>query len=196
MDLKYKDASFSAELASLKYTQKLIDIRISNIQNHRYKNNDKKQFFEKEKISNLLILPLDEILNKEIALSYYLDYLSILNLQKYVIFYLVANEWKRNTNQKLTVLHNRKNQTVNLTAHQKEEILRQIRDKAFAIFKEYLMPSSNHFLNIDAGLIEVLHIKIKDTFIQPESSWFESISKFVYEKLKNGRKNFLFKFLS
>lgn len=41
-------------------------------------------------ISNLPILSLDELLNKEIALSYYLDYLSILNLQKYVIFYLTA----------------------------------------------------------------------------------------------------------
>lgn len=41
-------------------------------------------------MSNLPILSLDELLNKEIALSYYLDYLSILNLQKYVIFYLTA----------------------------------------------------------------------------------------------------------
>lgn len=41
-------------------------------------------------LSNLPILSLDEILTKELALSYYLDYLSIMNLQKYVIFYLVA----------------------------------------------------------------------------------------------------------
>lgn len=41
-------------------------------------------------MSNLPILTLDELLTKELALSYYLDYLSILNLQKYVIFYLTA----------------------------------------------------------------------------------------------------------
>lgn len=40
--------------------------------------------------SNIPILTLDELLTKELALSYYLDYLSILNLQKYVIFYLTA----------------------------------------------------------------------------------------------------------
>lgn len=46
---------------------------------------------EREKpISNLPILTLDELLTKELALSYYLDYLSILNLQKYVIFYLTS----------------------------------------------------------------------------------------------------------
>lgn len=41
-------------------------------------------------MSSLPILTLDELLTKELALSYYLDYLSIMNLQKYVIFYLVA----------------------------------------------------------------------------------------------------------
>lgn len=46
-------------------------------------------------MSNLPILTLDELLTKELALSYYLDYLSILNLQKYVIFYLTAQGKKR-----------------------------------------------------------------------------------------------------
>lgn len=36
MDLKYKDSNCIAELASLKYSQKLIDIRISNLQNNRH----------------------------------------------------------------------------------------------------------------------------------------------------------------
>lgn len=41
-------------------------------------------------MSTLPILTLEELLTKELALSYYLDYLSNLNLQKYVIFYLTA----------------------------------------------------------------------------------------------------------
>lgn len=45
---------------------------------------------DKSAPANLPILTLDELLTKELALSYYLDYLSILNLQKYVIFYLTA----------------------------------------------------------------------------------------------------------
>ena len=35
MDLKYKDISCKAELDSLKYTQKIIDLRISSLQNNR-----------------------------------------------------------------------------------------------------------------------------------------------------------------
>lgn len=74
-----------AELNSLKYTQKLIDLRISFLQNNKLEcDRDYKS------MANLPILSLDELLNKELTLSYYLDYLSILNLQYYVIFYLTA----------------------------------------------------------------------------------------------------------
>lgn len=70
---------------SLKYAQKMIDLRLSYMQNN-------KRDTERDcnAISNLPIIPLDELLNKELTLSYYLDYLSIHNLQRYVIFYLSA----------------------------------------------------------------------------------------------------------
>lgn len=82
---KYKDSNASAELNSLKYTQKLIDIRIGFLQNNKLESER-----DCKPTSELPILTLDELLNKELALSYYLDYLSILNLQHYVIFYLTA----------------------------------------------------------------------------------------------------------
>lgn len=82
---KYKDPNASAELNSLKYTQKLIDMRVSFLQNNKLESER-----DCKPISDLPILTLDELLNKELALSYYLDYLSILNLQHYVIFYLTA----------------------------------------------------------------------------------------------------------
>uniref|UniRef100_A0A182T1U9 PX domain-containing protein n=1 Tax=Anopheles maculatus TaxID=74869 RepID=A0A182T1U9_9DIPT len=89
MDAKYKDSSCSAELASLKYTQKLIDLRISHLQNNK---NDFGKTERDKAATNLPQLSLDDILRKELAVFYYLDYLSVLNLQKYVIFYLTAQE--------------------------------------------------------------------------------------------------------
>lgn len=82
---KFQDATTAAELNSLKYVQKMIDSRINFLQD------DKLEYDTDHKTTaNLPILSLDEILNKELSLSYYLDYLSILNLQYYVIFYLTA----------------------------------------------------------------------------------------------------------
>lgn len=70
---------------SLKYAQKMIDLRLSYMQN-----NKRETERECNIMSNLPIIPLDEILNKELTLSYYLDYLSVLDLQHYVIFFLSA----------------------------------------------------------------------------------------------------------
>lgn len=49
---------------------------------------------------------------------------------------------------------------------------------------QYLLPTSSNCLNIDHGLIEALTIKLKDQTLTPEHTWFDSICKFVYEKLK------------
>lgn len=84
---KYKDHSASAEVASLKYTQKLIDLRINYLQSNKDISN-----VEMSRLGTKLpLLSLDELLLKELAQYYFLDYLSALNLQKYVIFYVKAN---------------------------------------------------------------------------------------------------------
>ncbi|KAJ6633282.1 Sorting nexin-13 [Pseudolycoriella hygida] len=174
MDSKFKDAASSSELGSLKYTQKLIDLRLSYLQNNKPDKSEKDKH-----TPNLPILSLDELLNKEIALSYYLDYLSILNLQKYVIFYLTAQEWKLTSNRSMLDLQTNKTKT------SREEILKMLRDKAQNIFNEYLVHTSSNCLNIDHGLVEALTIKLKEQTLIPEHTWFDSICKFVYEKLKN-----------
>lgn len=53
------------------------------------------------------------------------------------------------------------------------------------IFQQYLDTSSSNALDIDTGLIETLNIRLNDITINPDPLWFESILKFVYEKLKN-----------
>lgn len=80
---KYKDPNAAAEMNSLKYAQKMIDLRLSYMQNN-------KRDTDRDSTSNLPIIPLDELLNKNLTLFYYLDYLSVLNLQRYVLFYLSA----------------------------------------------------------------------------------------------------------
>lgn len=67
----------------------------------------------------------------------------------------------------------------------KEEGLKQIRDKAYELYKRYLIPLSENYLQVDPGLVQVFLIKIKDTTVMPDSNWFDSICKYIYEKLKN-----------
>lgn len=67
----------------------------------------------------------------------------------------------------------------------RDALLADLRDKAAALHREYLTAGSANHLQIDRGLVEALHIKCSNTLIVPESTWFDSICKFVYEKLKN-----------
>lgn len=88
---KYKDPNAMAEMNSLKYAQKMIDLRLSHMQNNKSETDR-----DCNSMANLPIIPLDELLNKEITLSYYLDYLSVSNHQRYVIFYLSAKGMEMN----------------------------------------------------------------------------------------------------
>lgn len=45
--------------------------------------------------------------------------------------------------------------------------------------------TSSNALNIDSGLIETLNIRLNDVSITPDPLWFESICKYIYEKIKN-----------
>ncbi|CAG9808087.1 unnamed protein product [Chironomus riparius] len=171
MDLKYKDKNCVGEISSLSFTQKIIDLRITSLQNNKDRTSIDRSSLK------LTRLTLDEILSKDIALSYYLDYLQVMNLQKYVIFYCLAQDWKQIVVEKISQSSN--------DGTLEEKFSKDLRDRAFELFKEFLVKSSSNFLQIDQGLIEVLHIKIKDTYLNPDPSWFDSILKFLYEKLKN-----------
>lgn len=55
----------------------------------------------------------------------------------------------------------------------------------YCMILQYLDTSSSNALDIDTGLIETLNIRLNDVTINPDPLWFESICKYVYEKLKN-----------
>lgn len=119
------------------------------------------------------------IILQQLALSYYLDYLSMLNLQKYVLFYMSAHEWKQELLVDLRML------AVNQLRVSREELLTDYRERAQSLCNEYLNGAgSNNYLTVDAGLVEVLNIRLRDQTMPPDGSWFESISKFIYEKIK------------
>lgn len=129
MDAKYRNSNTTKpdpELTSLLYSQQLIDKRISLLQNTTTAV-DSGRFSEREKPSpKLPILSLDYILNNELAISYYLDYLSIDSLQKYVIFYVMAQEWKQFTAEMMG----------GKSKMSKEEAIKVVRDKAWNLHNE------------------------------------------------------------
>lgn len=107
-------------------------------------------------------------------------------------------DWRATTARCLQELQANKSKVVH------ESTMKNLREKAADIYQEvkeilslprksddalfylqYLAPGSPNLLNIDGGLIETLNIRLQETAFQPDVSWFESICKFIYEKIKN-----------
>lgn len=116
--------------------------------------------------THIPILTLDEILSRELAKSYFLDYLSSHNLHRYVLFYVISQEWKKLVS------------TDNVTRA-------EARDNAIVMYTEYLDPAKLNYLIIDTNLIELLRMKLYNNEHIPDPQWFDSISKFLYDKIEN-----------
>lgn len=174
MEMKAKEPNQVQILGSLKFTQKLIDNRIAQ---QSYKSGQSTRQ-EKVTLKDMPILTLEEILNKQLALSYYLDYLSQLHLQKYVLFYIEAREWKQELHMDLNLV------AVGQLKISRDKLLQEYRDRAQLLYDSYFMVGCRNQLSLDGGLVEVLNIRLKDHMLPPDASWFESISKFIYEKIK------------
>lgn len=167
MSVKHKNPSNSSYISELRSLQILIDRRSNILQGTPQSEVDSNRFRDTQPIHSihLPILTLDEILNHELAKSYYLDYLSSINLQRYVLFFITAQEWKK--------------LAAGIIARN------DARENALAIYTEYLDPLTPNHLAVDMGLVSTLRLKLFNGDYGPDSLWFESICKFVYEKLKN-----------
>lgn len=174
LERKSKEVNQGPVLGSLRFTQKLIDNRIAQ-QSYKSDNHSR---HEQLVTKNDPILSLEEILSTPLALSYYLDYLSTLNLQKYVLFYMATQGWRQELQSDLKLLASGQ------LRMSKDKLLQDYREKAQRLCTEYLSTGGGNQLSIDGGLVEVLNIKLRDLMLPPDGSLFESISKFIYEKLK------------
>lgn len=96
MNAKHKNPNNNSYISELRSLQVLIDRRSNILQGTPQSEVDSNRFRDTQPLHSihLPILTLDEILNHELAKSYYLDYLSSINLQRYVLFYITAQEWK------------------------------------------------------------------------------------------------------
>lgn len=174
LEMKSKEPNQSQILGSLKFTQKLIDNRIAQ-QSYKAGTHMRQ---EKVVLKDMPILTLEEILNKQLALSYYLDYLSQLHLHKYVLFYMYARDWKQELHMDMNLV------AVGQLKVSRDKLLQEYRERAQALYDEYFTPGTKNLLSLDSGLVEVLNIRLHDQMLPPDGSWFESISKFIYEKIK------------
>ena len=102
------DTTLKSQLGSLVYLNKVIDIRIKRLKSGVTVDADalpsKVDWNEMIKPGmKLFDLPIDVILKNNIALSYFIDYMTSIGCQSYLFFYLNIEGWKVSAESQLQV---------------------------------------------------------------------------------------------
>eukprot|EP00092_Neocalanus_flemingeri_P008846 GFUD01009520.1.p1 GENE.GFUD01009520.1~~GFUD01009520.1.p1 ORF type:complete len:981 (+),score=238.89 GFUD01009520.1:139-3081(+) len=173
------------QLNSLLYLKKVIDTKISRIQSGFSGNSYglPANIDWSSKINpntKLFNLPLEVILKNNIALSYFIDYMSAISCQHFVFFYLNIEGWKVSAEQQIQAMELEFLKTGTNEKHC--GYLESIREAALSIYQEYLSDKASPRLNMEDSLNKKLLLRIRSE--SPDPGWFDEVASAVYSRLE------------
>jgi len=182
------------QLNSLLYLKKVIDTRINRIQSGFSGNSYglPANIDWSSKINpntKLFNLPMEVLLKNNIALSYFIDYMTAINSQHFVFFYLNIEGWKVSAEQQIQAMELEFLKTGVNEKH--GDYQESIREAALSIYQEYLSDKASPRIGLEDSLNKKLLLRIRSE--SPDPSWFDEVAAAVYKKLEQEDK-FLFDF--
>lgn len=138
--------------------------------------------------NKLVNLPLDELLKNNIALSYFIDYMTCINAEAYLFFYLNIYGWKVSAEQQISDIELQKLQSNTLTVNsggskRKNINLENLKEAALKIYQQYLSEKAASKLVLDDALVKNLVTRIKTEVVR--ETWFDELQACCYEKLQS-----------
>ncbi|XP_064455979.1 sorting nexin-13-like isoform X2 [Ornithodoros turicata] len=116
----------------------------------------------------LFQLPFEVVLGNNIALSYFIEFMTSNGSQKYVSFYLHAEGYKVAAQQMLSQVHTTEDRNANIEC---------LREAAFHIYDTYLSEKASSRIIVDEQLVKKLLCKLRVE--PPDEFWFDDIQRKV-----------------
>ncbi|XP_058808919.1 sorting nexin-13-like isoform X2 [Phymastichus coffea] len=185
------DLIVKQQLNSLLYVKKLLDSRIIGMKEGL----DAETDGPVQDWSRLLVpghklvnLPLDELLKNNIALSYFIDYMTNINAEVYLYFYLNIYGWRVSAEQQISDIEVQKMQSAQAgssssSLRKKNADLDNLKEAALKIYQQYLSDKASMKLQLDDVLVKGLVIRMKSESVR--ETWFDELQACCYEKLQN-----------
>lgn len=174
------DYVIKSQLASLLFVDKVIDMRLSRLQEGSDRDSTGvPSFADYNKLlseNKLIQLSLDFILKNNVALSYFIDYVTSISYQGYLYGYLNMEGWKLTAKREIFNIGTRYSGNEKLA--RLKELHRQLKDAAFMLCNQYFTEKASQRLNIDPNLLRQLTVRIN--MENPDSNWFDEIMRHVY----------------
>ncbi|XP_050302654.1 sorting nexin-13-like [Anthonomus grandis grandis] len=170
-----EDLNIKQQLSSLAYVIKLIDSRLSKMENHANSNKGSMESLPMDKESGI-DLTLEQILKDNLGLSYFMDFVSSQGRQMDLYFYLNIECWKNSISKEL---HDAKPENL-ATVHE------MVRSTALGIYEQHLgYPARNeNRVQLDENLTQNLYFRIRNLNETPSERWFDPISNALFEKME------------
>lgn len=187
------DLSVKQQLNSLVYVKKILETRIIGMQEGLETETDgigaqpewNRLLIPGQKLVNV---PLDELLKNNIALSYFIDYMTSINAEAYLFFYLNIYGWRVSAEQQISDIELQKIQSTQsgtsmIGAKRKNADLDNLKEAATKIYQQYLSDKASLKLQLDDTLVKSLLTRIKTESVK--ETWFDKLRNCCYEKLQS-----------
>lgn len=190
------DLSVKQQLNSLLYVRKILETRIIGMQEGLETETDgigaqpewNRLLIPGQKLVNL---PLDELLKNNIALSYFIDYMTSINAEAYLFFYLNVYGWRVTAEQQISDVELQKLQSGQsgagaIGARRRNADLDNLKEAATKIYQQYLSDKASPKLQLDDALVRGLLTRTRTEPVK--ETWFDELRSCCYEKLQNEEK--------
>lgn len=187
------EASMKRNMNSLMYARKLCITTIRNLKSGAT-SGDQMISMENENDPNFLELispnqnfpklSLKEILEDNIALSYFIEFMGTYNAEHYIFFHLTVEGFRATAIQQLTLLaeETAKAQDKKL-ANPNSENFEQLKQAALNIYEEYISPKASPRIVLDDGMVRKIVKDIKTN--EPSGAYFDAAHMAVYKILES-----------
>ncbi|EZA62302.1 Sorting nexin-13 [Ooceraea biroi] len=187
------DLSVKQQLNSLLYVKKILETRIIGMQEGLETEAD--GIGAQQEWNRLLIpgqklvnLPLDELLKNNITLSYFIDYMTSINAEAYLFFYLNVYGWRVSAEQQISDIELQKIQSAQSGAsmigtRRKNADLDNLKEAATKIYQQYLSDKASPRLQLDDALVRSLLARTRTESVK--ETWFDELRNCCYEKLQS-----------
>ncbi|XP_076360640.1 sorting nexin-13-like isoform X2 [Tachypleus tridentatus] len=180
-------AEIKQQLSSLFYVQKVVDIRLKRLREGGIDTDSTglpSQIDWNRLMApgvKLFSLPFDMVLKNNIALSYFIDYMTGLRAQCYIFFYLNVEGFRASAEQQLSLLQTSKLKQAQATPPDIENL----REAALNIFETYLSEKASPRIKLDDFVLKKLMCRIRTE--RPNEAWFDEAQGKVYEIMLEDR---------
>ncbi|EFA04766.2 sorting nexin-13 [Tribolium castaneum] len=176
------DLAIKQQLSSLSYVLKLIESRLIKMQDAENLDTPTSLDYVQLESIKKIDLKLHQILKNNVALSYFIDYVSSQKKHLDLFFYLTIEGWKVSVEQQLSDLHINK---IKGASDNSSAVFEEIRSTALSIYNQYLGEKSDQRVVIKPALTQSLFFKIRNLNEIPSELWFDEVQQAIYDKMEN-----------